>query len=103
MQRIFESMPIILACYSSIICAKQYVLDRRKHNRRVLLLGVICSILLIIAQTSWYVTYVVNGNLVGTGFANQIWAVFNSLTMIAFIVLAHGSVPNVEKPTSSRN
>lgn len=103
MQRIFESVPILLACYSAVTCAKHYITDRRKHTRRVLLLGTICSLLLIIAQTSWYVTYVINGSLLGTWFANQIWTIFNSLTMLTFILLAHGSRRNVEKPTTPRN
>lgn len=100
MHNIFEAIPILLAIYAAIICARQYTLDRRKHHKRVLLLGVISSLLLIIAQTSWYVTYVVNGNLIGTWFANQVWTLFNSLTMLAFIMLAHGGAKNVGKPTA---
>lgn len=100
MHNILEALPILLAIYSAIVCAKQYTIDRRKHHKRVLLLGVISSLLLITAQTSWYVTYVINGNLIGTWFANQIWAIFNSLTMLAFILLAHGGTQNVGKPTA---
>lgn len=103
MQHIIESIPILLAIYAAIVCTKQYAVDRRKHHKRVLLLGVISSLLLIVAQTSWYVTYVVNGNLIGTWFADQIWTVFNSITMLAFIMLAHGGNNNVEKPVTTRN
>ena len=100
MQHIFEALPIVLAVYAAIICARQYALDRRKHHKRVLLLGVLNSLILIVAQTSWYVTYVVNGNLVGTWFADQLWTVFNSLTMLAFILLARGGTKHVDKPTT---
>ena len=100
MHHILEALPIVLAIYAAIICARQYVLDRRKHHRRVLLLGVLNSLILIVAQTSWYVTYVINGNLVGTWFADQLWTVFNSTTMIAYILLARGGSKNVGKPTT---
>ena len=103
MQNIFEAIPIILACYAALICAKQYINDRRKQHKRLMLLGIICALLLIIAQTSWYVTYVVQGNLLGTVFSDQIWTIFNSLTMLAFIMLAHGGTKYVEKPSSSGN
>jgi hypothetical protein len=100
MQKIFEATPILLACYAALICAKQYFNDRRKDHKRVMLLGIICSLLLIIAQTSWYVTYVVQGNLLGTVFSDQLWTVFNSLTMLAFILLAHGGNKHVAKPSA---
>lgn len=103
MQHIFESLPVVLACYSAIVCARQFANDRRVHHKRVLLLGVICSLLLIVAQTSWYVTYTINGNLMGTVFANNVWTVFNNLTMLAFILLAHGGTKNVAKSTPSGN
>lgn len=101
MKHIIESIPILLAVYAAIVCARQYMVDRRKHHKRVLLIGVVSSLLLIIAQTSWYVTYVVQGNLAGTWFADQIWTAFNSLTMLAFILLAHGGSKNVEKFTTT--
>lgn len=102
MQHIFETLPIILACYSAIICSRQFAKDRRAQNKRVLLLGIVCSLLLIIAQTSWYVSYVVKGSLLGTWFADQIWTLFNILTMLAFILLAHGSSKHVAKTAPSR-
>lgn len=101
MQHIIEAIPIVLAIYAAVACAKQYTLDRRRHTKRVLLIGVVSSLLLIIAQTSWYITFVLDHNLQGTWFADQIWTLFNSLTMLAFIFLAHGGSKNVEKPTSS--
>ena len=56
--------------------------------RLSMLLATVASILLIIAQTSWWTSYVLNNSLEGTEFANYIWAVFNSLTMIVFIIIS---------------
>lgn len=103
MKYIFESLPIILALYAALVCARQYALDRRKQYKRVLLLGVLCSVLLILAQTSWLVSSAVQGNMVGTWLADQVWTLFNSTTMLAFILLAHGGRPDVAKSSSSRD
>lgn len=103
MHNILESIPIFLAIYAAIICARQYTIDRRRNVRRVLLLGVVSALLLIVAQTSWYVTFVVHDNLIGTWFADKVWTVFNSLTMLAFILLAHGGSKNVEKSIPTGN
>lgn len=103
MHYILEAVPILLAVYAAIICAKQYAVDRRRQNKQVLLLGVISSLLLLVAQTSWYFTSVVHNNAVGTWLADQVWTLFNSLTMLAFILLAKGSSKNVEKPTPTGN
>ena len=52
-------------------------------------LAVIASLMLIVAQTSWWASYVLQGDLDGTGFANVLWAIFNSLTMAIFILMAY--------------
>lgn len=85
---IIESIPVCLAIYSAVLCAHRYTQDRRQSYRQVLLLGTICSLLLIIAQTSWIISAIVNSSLTGTWFANYVWSFFNSLTMLAFILLA---------------
>lgn len=100
---IIESIPVCLAIYSAVLCAHRYAQDRRRAYRQVLLLGVICSLLLIIAQTSWIISALVNSSLTGTWFANSIWTFFNSLTMLAFILLAaSGGKPSGNKPIPPR-
>lgn len=51
-------------------------------------MSTIAALLLIVAQTSWWVSYMIEGNLLGTNFANNIWAIFNSLSMICLIMYA---------------
>ncbi len=85
---IFEILPIILAVIASISCAIRFSRDRRVHDRLAMLIAIISSILMIVAQTSWWVTYAIDGNLMGTTFANGVWTVFNSLSMLCLILFA---------------
>lgn len=84
----FQLSPVILAIIAAISCSYRFAKDRRKHDRLAMLLSVVSSLLLIVAQTSWWVTYAIEGNLLGTVFANNIWTVFNSLIMICLILFA---------------
>ena len=85
----FQLLPIILAVIAGVSCSIRFARDRRKHDRWAMVLAVISSVLLIVAQTSWWATYVLDGNLLGTVFANNVWTVFNSLVMICLIMMAH--------------
>jgi len=85
---ILQILPIGLAIIAVISCSIRFHKDRRKHDRLAMLLSVVSSILLIVAQTSWWVTYAIEGNLMGTVFANHVWTVFNSLIMVCLIMFA---------------
>jgi hypothetical protein len=54
----------------------------------IMFMGIIASMLLIVAQSSRYVSVIIENNLNGTIFANYIWTVFNILTMLCFIFYA---------------
>lgn len=84
----FQILPILLAIVSAVACSYRISKDRRRTDRLAMLLAMIASLMLIVAQTSWWVTYTIEGNLLGTVFANHVWTVFNSLTMIIFIIKA---------------
>jgi hypothetical protein len=84
---IFELLPVGLAVIAAVRCSTRYSMRIRKVDRLTLILAVLNSLLLIFAQTSWWSTYVLLGSLQGTEFANVVWTVFNSLTMIVFILL----------------
>lgn len=86
LEYVFELVPVVLALVAAVTCASRYSRERRRSDRIVMVLGVVCSILLIFAQTSWWTSYVLQGNLVGTKIANVIWTVFNTLVMISFIL-----------------
>lgn len=85
---IFELIPILLAIIAAFSCSYRFKYYRRTHDRIAMLISTITSLLLIIAQTSWWVSSILDGNLLGTTFANHIWVIFDSLAMICLIMYA---------------
>lgn len=82
----FELLPIILAIVSIFISSKAYLIARRKTDKLRLILSIIAAIVMIIAQTSWYTTSVLMGQIQDTSFANHLWTLFNTLAMIILIL-----------------
>lgn len=89
-----EFIPIILACVAIITCSSRYIHERRKFMKFSLFLATIASMLLIIAQTSWWDSAINQDDLLGTVFANYVWLLFNTLTTMIFIAISF--------PTKSR-
>jgi Na+/phosphate symporter len=85
---LFELLPVALACVAAVLCARSYSRERRRDHRLTLLIGVVCSVILVIAQTSWFTSYIVLGSNEGAAFANVLWTIFNSLVMFCFIAAA---------------
>jgi hypothetical protein len=84
---VFEFAPVVIAFAAAILCALKYGNTRRKQEKVVCALGVICAVLLMFAQTSWWATYRLEGLGYGTDLANHVWTIFNILTMTAFVIL----------------
>ena len=82
----FESLPIILAVIAIVISAKAYHIARRKSDKFRSLMGIVIAFVLIIAQTSWYITSVILGRPEDATFANHLWTVFNSMVMLVLIL-----------------
>lgn len=85
---VFELSPVILAMVAAVTCADRYSRARRKCERAAMAIGVLCALLLIFAQTSWWTSYVIQGLGLATQIADAAWTAFNSLVMIAFILLS---------------
>lgn len=94
MRTFFELLPVALAIVAIILSGVMYNRARRKADKVRNILSIICAVLLIIAQTSWYTTAVVMNKLEDTWIANVIWTVFNILTMLTIIV---NSIPRKPK------
>jgi hypothetical protein len=88
MQHLFQILPIVLACVAAVACSVRFGRGRRHHDRLAMALATLSSVLLIVAQTSWWTTYLIEHSLQGTEFANAIWTIFNSTTMVTFILMA---------------
>lgn len=85
----FQLLPIALACIAAVTCSIRFSKDKRKADRAAMMLGAFSSILLIIAQTSWWTTYLIENSLQGIVFANYVWTVFNSAIMITLIMTSN--------------
>lgn len=81
---IFEMLPIFLAIPAIFMCGYKVLMMRRNHDRTKYILMVVCSVLLVVAQSSWTFT-VLKGLTDGTDIANLVWTLFNSLVMLTFI------------------
>lgn len=83
---VFEFVPVVLAIIAVITSASSFNTVRRKSDAIIRVLTVVAALLLITAQTSWWQSSIVQGDLLGTWFANRLWTIFNSLVMIIFII-----------------
>ena len=84
-QYVFEALPVLLAIFAAVFCSRKYTQERRHRDKVGLIGAVIASILLAIAQTSWWVASLVEKRLEDTIFANYVWTVFNTIVMLVFI------------------
>jgi uncharacterized membrane protein len=82
---VFEALPVLLAIFAAVFCSRKYTQERRYRDRFGLIGAVIASILLTIAQTSWWVAALIEHRLEDTIFANYVWTVFNTIVMLVFI------------------
>lgn len=94
MLAILELLPIALAIVAIFSASLMFKNTRRKHDRIRCIVGIVAAIVMIVAQTSWFTTYVLMGNLEDTSFANALWTIFNTLSMILVILQ---TIPRVGK------
>lgn len=83
---ILDIIPIILAFIAAVMAALKIRTARRDTDKMVYIISVVSAILMIIAQTSWWVSYVLLNDLKGTLFSNIIWGITDSLLMIIIIL-----------------
>ena len=85
---ILEILPIILAIVAIITSARGFKEADTKIGKVGNLLGIICALTLIVAQSSWFTAMFILNQQDDTWIANTIWAVFNSMTMIMVIIFS---------------
>lgn len=83
---IIEFIPVGLAIVAIFFASGNHDYFHTTRDKVVNVLSVIAAIILVVAQSSWYVSAVIDGNFAGTWFANQLWTIFNSLVMIIIII-----------------
>lgn len=90
---VFEALPVLLAIFAAVSCSKRYAQARRYRDRIGLVGAVFASILLTIAQTSWWVASLIEKRLEDTVFTNYVWTVFNTIVMLIFINMSISGEP----------
>jgi len=87
----FELAPVFLAVIASVLCAVR-ASSEVGRLRWFFTLATIASVLLILAQTSWWSVLVFQLQSVmpyiDDDIANMVWTIFNTTVMIAFMVSA---------------
>lgn len=85
---LFELVPIALSILATILVFQKAKSTRRDHDRSVMVLAFMSCVMLLVAQSSWWVTVVVDGSLEGTGWADVVWTLFNSTVMLTYIKMS---------------
>ena len=88
LRALFETFPILMGIIAVIMCSFNFGQERRKQHKIIMILGIVCSLILVVAQLSWWSSFIVVGVGVGTAFADLLWTIFNTLTMLAFVIAA---------------
>lgn len=83
---ILDIIPVLLAIVAIFVSSLRLLDIRRKSDYIICTFSIVAALLLIFAQTSWWVSVVISHNLAGTSFANCIWLVFNTLVMLILIL-----------------
>jgi len=87
----FELAPVILAMASALLCSVRASVERGRL-RVFFTLATIASVLLILAQTSWWSVIIFQLKevtpYIDDDAANMVWTLFNITVTIAFIVSA---------------
>jgi len=89
MTTIFELIPVAMAFAVAIFSSTAYTKARRIHDRTMLIMATLAAIMLIIAQTSWYST-LTGGGVDDPTWVNNLWTLFNTTVMSAFLINAIG-------------
>ena len=87
---VLELVPVALALVAIAVCSRRLFSDRRKANKRTLIMAIIASSLLVVAQLSWWKLFAIDNKLQDTVWVNAVWTAFNSLVMLTFIRMASG-------------
>ncbi len=83
---ILDTIPILLAIVAIFVSSIKLMNIRRKSDYMICSFSIVASLLLIFAQTSWWVSVVIDNDLAGTDFSNKLWFMFNTLVMLILIL-----------------
>ena len=82
---LFELSPVIMAIVAIVASGRAYQYARPGRDRVIVLMSIVASALLIMAQTALFISTFVT-NKPETTFSYLTWAVFNNLTMLMILL-----------------
>jgi 4-amino-4-deoxy-L-arabinose transferase-like glycosyltransferase len=88
MIHVIEFIPIVLAIIAVVMLSQNFKTHRRFRDRAISFFGALAASLLIVAQLSWWSTFVLKNELFETWYVNYLWTTFNTIAMFTLILVA---------------
>lgn len=95
---LLELGPIVIAVFATLTSSLNYIRANKagkRYTRMIAILSMVSCIMMIVAQSSWYVLVVVMNSLEDSVYSNYLWTVFNCLIMILIILINKVNKENV--------
>lgn len=95
---LLELGPIVIAVFATLTSSQNYIRANKagkRYTRMIAILSMVSCIMMIVAQSSWYVLVVVMNSLEDSVYSNYLWTVFNCLIMILIILINKVNKENV--------
>lgn len=90
MERLTDLLPVIVAITALMACSRQFLFERRSHERVTMLIGVLSSLMYIGLSLYWYWHYDIRGDSSTSVWENFAWTIANSVALSGFIHMAMG-------------
>lgn len=104
LRALLELGPIVIAVVATLISSLNYIRANRagkNYTRMIAMLSMVSCIMMIVAQSSWYVLVVVMNSLEDSVYSNYLWTVFNCLIMVLIILINKLNRENVSTQSST--
>ena len=96
-----DIVPLILAIIAVYVSAVKYQDAKLEKDKIILLIGILVSIILIIAQTSLFVSTDILTNNNDSSFASKLWLLFDTVVMLLVIFYPTGKCDDTNQKSSS--
>lgn len=96
-----DAIPIILAIIAVYVSAVKYQDAKLEKDKIRLLISILIAIVLIIAETSLFVSTDILTNVNDSSFASKLWLFFDSVVMLLVIFYPTGKCDDTNQKSSS--
>lgn len=83
---VLDMIPLIIGGIALVVSIHAYPKIRRRIDRIWVIIAVINTMIMLVAQMSWFVAANVLHSLQDTSFANYLWTVFNTISMVLVLL-----------------